>query len=146
MVDKLVMFWTSTGLAQISFGPLFMIGLSCVLFYLAIVKEYEPLLLIPIGFGMLLVNLPATGIIAAPVKGILGTEPGGLLYYLNQGVELGIICDVLKTAANDVYVIKPHPGITHHKEVLIPVIDSVVLEIDLENQIVTVDLPDGLLE
>lgn len=90
MVDKLVMFWTSTGLAQISFGPLFMIGLSCVLFYLAIVKEYEPLLLIPIGFGMLLVNLPATGIIAAPVKGILGTEPGGLLYYLNQGVELGI--------------------------------------------------------
>ncbi len=70
----------------------------------------------------------------------------GLKAVSTEGVELGIICDVLKTAANDVYVIKPHPGITYHKEVLIPVIDSVVLEIDLENQIVTVDLPDGLLE
>lgn len=70
----------------------------------------------------------------------------GLKAVSTKGVELGIICDVLKTAANDVYVIKPHPGITCLKEVLIPVIESVVIEIDLENQIVTVDLPDGLLE
>lgn len=86
MVDKLIVFFKSSGLANLSLGPLFMIGLACVLFYLAIKKDYEPLLLIPIGFGMLLVNLPQTGIISAPSL----TEPGGLLYYLNQGVELGI--------------------------------------------------------
>ncbi len=86
MADKLIMFWESSGLANLTLGPLFMIALACFLFYLAIVKDYEPLLLIPIGFGMLLVNLPETGIMLKP----LGNEPGGLLYYLNQGVELGI--------------------------------------------------------
>ncbi len=86
MLDKLIMFWESSGLANLTLGPFFMIALACVLFYLAIVKDYEPLLLIPIGFGMLLVNLPETGLMLKP----LGNEPGGLLYYLNQGVELGI--------------------------------------------------------
>lgn len=86
MLAKLIMFWESSGLANLTLGPLFMIALACFLFYLAIVKDYEPLLLIPIGFGMLLVNLPETGLMLKP----LGNEPGGLLYYLNQGVELGI--------------------------------------------------------
>jgi len=86
VLDKLIMFWESSGLANLTLGPFFMIALACVLFYLAIVKDYEPLLLIPIGFGMLLVNLPETGLMLKP----LGNEPGGLLYYLNQGVELGI--------------------------------------------------------
>ncbi|MBQ4061265.1 MAG: sodium ion-translocating decarboxylase subunit beta [Christensenellaceae bacterium] len=57
-----------------------MIAVACVLIYLAIVKQYEPLLLLPIAFGMLLANLPLTGI----------TQEGGLLYYLSKGVKLGI--------------------------------------------------------
>lgn len=57
-MEKLIGFWESSGLANLTFGNLFMIALSCLLFYLAIKKDYEPLLLIPIGFGMLLVNLP----------------------------------------------------------------------------------------
>lgn len=62
-----------------------MIAISFVLIYLAIKKQFEPLLLLPIAFGMLLVNLfPA--IMAAPTD----TANGGLFYYLYQGVKLGI--------------------------------------------------------
>ena len=57
-----------------------MIAVACLLLYLAIVKQYEPLLLLPIAFGVLLANLPLTGL----------TEEGGLIYWLYQGVKLGI--------------------------------------------------------
>ncbi|MEG0125963.1 MAG: sodium ion-translocating decarboxylase subunit beta, partial [Clostridia bacterium] len=46
--------------------PLIMIVIACVLLYLAIVKKYEPLLLMPIAFGMLLANLPLAGIMGEP--------------------------------------------------------------------------------
>ena len=62
-----------------------MIGIACVLLYLAIARQFEPLLLLPIAFGMLLVNVyPA--IMAEPTE----TANGGLFYYLYQGVKLGI--------------------------------------------------------
>lgn len=62
-----------------------MIGIACVLLYLAIARQFEPLLLLPISFGMLLVNVyPA--IMAEPTE----TANGGLFYYLYQGVKLGI--------------------------------------------------------
>lgn len=62
-----------------------MIGIACVLLYLAITRQFEPLLLLPIAFGMLLVNVyPA--IMAEPTE----TANGGLFYYLYQGVKLGI--------------------------------------------------------
>ncbi|SDW96283.1 sodium ion-translocating decarboxylase subunit beta [Tepidimicrobium xylanilyticum] len=78
-----------------------MILISFILLYLAIKKEFEPLLLVPIAFGMLLANLPLAGMMAEPVveivenptTGKLGPqtkELGGLLYYLYQGVKLGI--------------------------------------------------------
>ncbi|MBN1518775.1 MAG: sodium ion-translocating decarboxylase subunit beta [Spirochaetales bacterium] len=67
-------------------GELIMIVVACVLLYLGIAKKFEPLLLVPIAFGMLLVNLPLGGVMAAP----LGDTPGGLVYYLYQGVKLGI--------------------------------------------------------
>lgn len=70
---------------------LIMIAVSLVLIYMAIVYKFEPLLLLPIAFGMLLANLPITGLTADPVieDGHL-VAPGGLLYYLYQGVKLGI--------------------------------------------------------
>ena len=58
-----------------------MIAIACVLIYLAIGRQFEPLLLLPISFGMLLVNL-MPGIMAAPTY----TSNGGLFYYLYQGV------------------------------------------------------------
>ena len=61
---------------------LVMLCLSLVLIYLAIVRKFEPLLLLPIAFGMLLANLPLAGLSAA--------DEGGLLYYLYQGVGLKI--------------------------------------------------------
>lgn len=69
---------------------------SFILFYLAIVKGFEPLLLIPIAFGMFLANIPLAGLMAAPVTEIDAltgqekTRVGGLLWYLYQGVKLGI--------------------------------------------------------
>ena len=63
-----------------------MILVAFVLIYLAIVRKFEPLLLLPIAFGVLLTNLPVTGLMTGP----LGDQNGGLLYYLYQGVKLGI--------------------------------------------------------
>ena len=73
-----------------------MIAVACVLLYLAIAKGFEPLLLVPIAFGMLLVNLPNTGIHmfnghgAKELFEFLGEGNGGLLDYLGLGKELGI--------------------------------------------------------
>lgn len=86
----------STGFANMTWQQLLMIVISLVLFYLAIVRGFEPLLLIPIAFGMLLANIPQAGLMNPPQPGIdpfTGKEsvvPGGLLYYLYQGVKLGI--------------------------------------------------------
>lgn len=63
-----------------------MLVISCVLLYLAIAKKYEPLLLLPIAFGMLLANLPFSGVMEEPGEGVVG----GLLYFLHLGVEYQI--------------------------------------------------------
>ncbi len=80
MIDSLIKFGAETGFANLTFKEIIMIIIACVLIYLAIKKEYEPLLLLPIGFGVLLANLPLAGLM----------EEGGLLYWLYQGVKLGI--------------------------------------------------------
>ncbi|MDU7336522.1 MAG: sodium ion-translocating decarboxylase subunit beta [Clostridium sp.] len=76
----------SSGFAALTWQSVVMIALSLVLIYFAIVKKFEPLLLLPIAFGMLLINLPITGLMDGPTNG----QAGGLLYYLYQGVKLGI--------------------------------------------------------
>lgn len=76
----------SSGIANITFGEITMIGIALVFLYLSIKKGYEPYLLIPIAFGMLLVNLPLGGLMSEPTS----ASDGGLLYYLYQGVDLGI--------------------------------------------------------
>lgn len=86
IIDKLVQFWQSTGFACATPGQLLMIAVSLFLIYLAIVKKYEPLLLLPISFGMLLANIPGANLMAGPEGG----QPGGLLYYLYLGVKNGI--------------------------------------------------------
>lgn len=96
MLEQIAEFIQTTGFLNISVGNIIMIAVACLLIYLAIVKQYEPLLLIPIGFGMLLINLPLTGLMNPPeyVVGPDGLpvlkELGGLLYYLFQGDHLGI--------------------------------------------------------
>ncbi len=73
-------FLASTGLAVIGWQDIVMLSVGALLLYLGIVRKYEPLLLIPIGFGAILVNLPLTGLL----------EDGGLLKYFYFGIESGI--------------------------------------------------------
>ncbi len=87
-VDTLEKIWIGSGFSNMTWQQGIMVLVACVLIYLAIVKKYEPLLLLPIAFGVLLANLPLTGLMNPPKEG--STEPGGLLYYLYQGVQLDI--------------------------------------------------------
>lgn len=87
LMDALLKLWKESGFMALNWQAVVMILLACVLIYLAVGKRFEPLLLLPIAFGMLLANLPLTGIMSGPVS---QTEPGGLLYYIYQGVKLGI--------------------------------------------------------
>ncbi len=84
--DVLIAFVKDTGFFNITWQQGIMILIACILIYLAIKKEYEPLLLLPIAFGMLLANLPLTGLMAEPEDGKIG----GLFYYIYQGVKKGI--------------------------------------------------------
>ena len=87
-MDTLQKIWLQSGFAAVTWQQLVMIGVACVLIYLAIAKKFEPLLLLPIAFGVLLANLPSAGLMLAPTEG--SSEPGGLLYYLYLGVKKGI--------------------------------------------------------
>lgn len=80
--------YSMSGFAGMTFGYVVMLLISFALIYLAIVKKFEPLLLLPIAFGMLLANLPLTGLMeGASVDAYGNTVVGGLLYYLYQGVK-----------------------------------------------------------
>ncbi len=76
----------STGVVNLSLPQAAMIAVSFVLFYLGIKKRFEPLLLVPIAFGMFLANLPLAGLMD-PQE---GARAGGLLWYFYQGNALGI--------------------------------------------------------
>lgn len=97
MIEFIIEFFENTGIAQFfvegGWKFLLMILLSLFMLYLAIFKKFEPYLLIPIAFGMLLVNLPGSGMF---VKTQVTTDDGiitsysGLLGYLFYGVKWGI--------------------------------------------------------
>ena len=92
-MDNLNNLWLSSGLAQVQGGQLFMMFIGLGLLFLAIRKGFEPLLLVPIGFGTLLANIPGAGFDLAPVLDAAGQmeSPGGLLYYIyHAGIETGL--------------------------------------------------------
>ena len=79
--DAVVGIFEGSGLSTLNWQNYVMIGISIVLLYLAIKKQYEPLLLLPIAFGMLLVNI-YPDIMAEPYTDVQGLEhAGGLFYY-----------------------------------------------------------------
>ncbi len=93
--DVILDFLRESGFAAITWQQALMLGISWLLIFLAIKKKYEPLLLLPIAFGMMLANLPLAGLTAEPkyemVNGEMKLkEVGGLLHYLYQGVKLGV--------------------------------------------------------
>ena len=77
-----------TGLMELTVSKLIMIALALLLAYLAIAKKYEPLLLLPIAFGMMAANLPMPPALGLP--GLSAFDEGGLMYYIYQGIALGI--------------------------------------------------------
>ncbi|EKO3658691.1 sodium ion-translocating decarboxylase subunit beta [Vibrio metschnikovii] len=80
-MDGLLTLWNETGIANFELSQLIMILVGVGLLFLAIRKGFEPLLLLPIGFGAILANIPNAGF----------TDPGGLLYYVyNIGIASGI--------------------------------------------------------
>lgn len=79
-MENLTALWQSTGLYNFTAGQAFMMLVGFLLLFLAIKKGFEPLLLLPIGFGAILSNIPVAGI----------AEEGGLLYYLYFGIKLGL--------------------------------------------------------
>jgi len=92
-MDNLLSLWASSGLAQLAIGQTVMMLVGLGLLFLAINKGFEPLLLVPIGFGTILANVPGAGFDAAPVYDAMGNleSPGGLLYYIyHAGIETGL--------------------------------------------------------
>ncbi|MGX5913662.1 sodium ion-translocating decarboxylase subunit beta [Aliidiomarina sp. Khilg15.8] len=80
-MDELLTLWASTGLANLEWGMVLMIAVGALLIFLAIRHKFEPLLLLPIGFGAILTNIPLAG---------LG-DPGGMLYYIYEvGISTGV--------------------------------------------------------
>ncbi len=80
-MDGILNLWHATGIANFTFPALIMIAVGCLLLFLAIAKKFEPLLLLPIGFGAILTNIPVAGL----------SDPGGLLHYVYYvGIDTGI--------------------------------------------------------
>ena len=80
-MEALQKLWLSTGLANFESGQVIMMAVGCGLLYLAIARNFEPLLLLPMGFGAILTNIPEAGF----------SEAGGFLYYIyHVGIETGI--------------------------------------------------------
>jgi len=77
----------STGFSGLASGDILMIGVGCILVYLAIWKKFEPLLLLPMGFGCLLANLP--------LSMMASTDSGGLLNFFYQGVKHEILPPII---------------------------------------------------
>ena len=113
-MENLLILWHSSGLAQLALGQGFMILIGLLLLYLAINKGFEPLLLVPIGFGGILANIPGAGLAFSAVENalqsgnpevlisftkLLGAEAGASakeLYHLYEGSTAA-----LHTAAQD---------------------------------------------
>jgi oxaloacetate decarboxylase beta subunit len=80
-MDSLNKLWLSTGLANFESGQVIMMIVGCLLLYLAIARNFEPLLLLPMGFGAILTNIPLAGF----------SEVGGLLHFVYYaGIDTGI--------------------------------------------------------
>ena len=80
-MEGLLTLWHDTGIYHFECKQLVMMAVGALLLYLAIVRKFEPLLLLPIGFGAILANIPNAGF----------TDEGGILYYIYHiGIETGV--------------------------------------------------------
>ena len=104
--------WESTGFMKGDWQNYAMLAVACLLLYLAIVKQFEPLLLLPIAFGMLLANLPAGGLMSDPVYKVFSTAEEAAVYanYYDKAVEV-----VVNAQGQTVYqVLYQNGGLLHY--------------------------------
>ena len=87
---------SGSGFAALDWKTVLMLIIACVLLYMGIGKGFEPLLMVPIGFGVLLANLPITGLFAEPVYDA-ATHSGtvGFMWVLYQGVQYAIYPSII---------------------------------------------------
>lgn len=96
MTDILQRIWETTGFMDVTWRMVVMWALVIVLLYLAVAKNFEPLLLAPIAMGALMANLPSHGV----MEGLNGTPlrpdgTGGLFYYISQGIHLELFPPII---------------------------------------------------
>lgn len=96
MISLLERIWETTGFIDLTWQMLAMWVIVAVLLYLAVAKQFEPLLLVPIAFGALLANLPTEGILEG-MKGIplRPDGSGGLFFYIYQGISLELFPPII---------------------------------------------------
>ena len=96
VVEVLTKIMQGSGFAALDWRTVVMLLIACVLLYMGIVKGYEPLLMVPIAFGMLLANLPVTGLFNEPVYDA-ATHSGtvGFMWVLYQGVQYAIYPSII---------------------------------------------------
>ena len=96
IINSVADFASSTGFAQITVPMVIMWIVSFVLMFLAIVKKYEPLLLLPIAIGALAVNIPSVAFYDGgwSIEGMF-SPTGGLYYYISQGIHLELFPPII---------------------------------------------------
>ena len=102
-MQNLLLLWESSGLAQVQPGQAFMIVVGLLLLFLAIHKGFEPLLLVPIGFGGILANIPGAGLAYSALENAVHAGEPVLLGQFAQvlGVSLAADGNELLLAAQD---------------------------------------------
>ena len=95
ILESLQSFWQSTGIMNFALGQVVMVLIGILLIYLAIAKKFEPLLLLPIGFGGILANIPVAEIASLSVTKVVGeevvTQFGGFIGQIyGFGIEGGL--------------------------------------------------------
>jgi oxaloacetate decarboxylase beta subunit len=89
-VDNLLLLWGSSGLAQLQAGQGFMVLIGLLLLFLAIRKGFEPLLLVPIGFGGILANIPGAGLAWSAVESALHSADPVVLAEIARALGVGL--------------------------------------------------------
>jgi carboxybiotin decarboxylase len=87
-MDNLLLLWHSSGLAQIHLGQGFMIVIGLLLLFLAIRKSFEPLLLVPIGFGGILANIPGAGMAYSALENAVYAADPALLAEIARALDV----------------------------------------------------------
>ena len=96
LIKVLSAIFSTSGFANLDIKTVIMLFISCVLLYMGIGKKFEPLLLVPIAFGMLLANLPLTGLFNEPViDAATHTGSVGFMWTLYQGVQFAIYPSII---------------------------------------------------